>query len=187
MLSRMGVPALQRSLLVASPRIGDPNFERTVVFVLAHGDQGALGVVLNRPTGSEASELLPGWGERAAEPGVVFLGGPVGRDAVVGLGVSSDPDVEGFQPILEGLGTVDLNREPRPADQIERLRLFAGSAGWGPGQLEAEIGEGAWWVVPAEVSDVLTPRPDGLWREVLVRQPGELRWFANHPADVSTN
>jgi putative transcriptional regulator len=186
MLSGMVTPLATR-LLVATPRIGDPNFERTVVFMLAHGDQGALGVVLNRPSGSDAAELVPGWGERATEPGVIFLGGPVGRDAVVGMGLGVGADDEKFQPVLGSLGTVDLNQEPEPGDDILRVRLFAGSAGWGPGQLETEIDDGAWWVVPALVSDVLTQRPEGLWREVLRRQPSPRCWFANHPDDVSAN
>ena len=109
-------------LLVATPLLGDPNFERTVVLMLAHGSEGALGVVLNRPTGTRADELVPGWGERVAAPAVMFLGGPVGQNGVIGLHPG---------------GTIDLNVPPEDtADPPDTLRLFAGSAGWGAGQLE---------------------------------------------------
>lgn len=193
----MAVVGLVGRLLVATPKINDPNFERTVIFLLAHGEQGALGVVLNRPSASEASDLVPGWGERAADPARIFFGGPVGLDAVVGLGlgpaddrdgaVDGDEPGNGFRPVIDTLGTVDLNRAPEDVAGVDRVRLFAGSAGWGPGQLEAEIDERAWWVVPAAVADVVTDRPGDLWRHVLRRQPEPLRWFANHPADASSN
>lgn len=157
-------------LLVATPLIGDGIFDRTVVSVLAHSEEGALGVILNRPTATPASEVLVGWGARAAAPGVVFDGGPVGTDGVIGLGRD---------------GAVDLHLDPDDLpDAPSEVRLFAGQAGWAPGQLEDEIGERAWWVVDALPFDHITRRPDTLWEDVLRRQRGTVAWFANFPEDL---
>jgi putative transcriptional regulator len=174
-------------LLVATPLIGDPNFERTVVLLLAHLDAGAFGVILNRPSDTTVDEVVGEWAPWAAPPGAVFLGGPVGPSAVVGLG-RCDAPLEGFEPLVGAVGTIDLNRPPEPGDpQPEAVRLFAGSAGWASGQLEDELAEGAWWLVDADADDVLTRDPSSLWPRVVRRQPGRVAWFANHPGDTSVN
>jgi putative transcriptional regulator len=165
-------PSLAGRLLVATPLIGDGTFHRTVVLLLAHAEEGALGVILNRPTDTPAGEVLDGWGRRAAAPSVVFVGGPVESDSVLGLG--------------EG-GSVDLHRDPDDgAGAPEEIRLFAGQAGWAGGQLEDEIGQRAWWVVDAEPGDALTRDPGTLWERVLRRQPGTTAWYANLPEDLRT-
>ncbi|HRW37492.1 MAG: YqgE/AlgH family protein [Acidimicrobiales bacterium] len=174
-------------LLVATPLIGDPTFERTVVLVLAHGPDGAFGVVLNRPSETRVEEIAPEWAPLAEAPGVVFVGGPVGRDAVLGLGRSADLVPQG-DLVIGGCTTVDLHRAPDdPSLRWSGVRLYAGSAGWTSGQLDDEVAEGAWWVVDVEPADLLTADPDGLWRAVLHRQRGEVAWFANHPPDPSAN
>ncbi|MBI2710166.1 MAG: YqgE/AlgH family protein [Actinobacteria bacterium] len=174
----MADEGLSGRLIVATPLIGDPNFERTVILVLAHDDSGAFGVVLNRPSATGAEELLPEWSAVAAEPDVVFVGGPVGRNAV--LGVVEHPERAG----VDRFETVDLNRSPWDrADDPGAVRLFAGSAGWGVGQLEEELADRAWWVVEAEAGDVITAEPEQLWRTVLRRQPGVVGWHANWPAE----
>lgn len=168
----MGGPSLAGRLLVATPLIGDDTFRRTVVLLLAHSDEGAFGVILNRPTDQPAAELLVGWGHRAAAPGVVFVGGPVDSDSVVGLARA---------------GAVDLHLDPDDVpDAPDEIRLYAGQSGWGPGQLEDEIGTRAWWLIDAEDDDTLTHDPDHLWERVLRRQPGSTAWFANHPEDLRT-
>lgn len=159
-------------LLVATPLIDEDTFRATVIQLLAHSEEGAFGVVLNRPSDTPADEVLVGWGARAAAPGVVFVGGPVDRDTVVGLAVD---------------GSVDLHRDPADApDAPSEVRLFAGQAGWGPGQLELELGQQAWWVADAEPGDILTRDPAGLRSRVLRRQPGLIAWFANYPEDLRT-
>lgn len=194
MLSPMEGGELAGRLLVATPKIGDPNFDRTVILVLAHGEEGAFGVVLNRPSDREAAELVPAWGDRAAPPSLMFLGGPVAPNAVVALGLATDAaadgvdESEGRQWLFGRMVTIDLNRPPDEIGAgIVSVRLFAGSAGWSPGQLEGEIATGGWWVVDATDTDAVDPDPERLWVAVLRRQPGELAWFAGYPDDASVN
>jgi len=113
----------------------------------------------------------------------MFLGGPVGLEAVVGIGqarTTAPERGEAFAPLVGRLGTVDLNAAPEEVDvELAAVRLFAGSAGWTAGQLEDELSERSWFVVDIEPDDVFTEEPDELWRAVLRRQPGHLAWFAN--------
>lgn len=185
------VPALsQGKLLVATPRLGDPNFFRTVVLMLAHGDQGALGLVLNRPTETPLGSPLPQWEDLASGPGVVFVGGPVSGGTICLARVRSEVAVpsDAYLPLQGTLGTVDLEADPAfVAPWVEELRVFAGYAGWGPGQLEAEIEQGAWWVLDALPDDAFSEDPEGLWRRVLRRQGGNLALASYFPPDPSLN
>jgi putative transcriptional regulator len=189
-------------LLVASPQLGDPNFERTVVLMLDHGPEGALGVVLNRPTGLPVEEILEAWTDLASTspPGVVFRGGPVSPDAVIGLAraASVGTDVTGtdeaeadgsrWRLVMDGVGTVDLTIAP--ADQpvpVAGIRMFAGYAGWSPDQLEDELAGGAWIILDAVVADVFTTDAEALWHDVLQRQGGKLALLAAYPPHPSVN
>ncbi|HWH34261.1 MAG TPA: YqgE/AlgH family protein [Acidimicrobiales bacterium] len=177
-------------LLVASPRLADPNFARTVVLVLAVEDEGgALGVVLNRPSETAVDDPLPAWADLAADPAVVFVGGPVATDGAIGLARGSTSSAgHGWAPVTGRLGTVDLGSDPEDVDvPVETLRVFVGHAGWGPGQLQAEIDEGAWVVLDAAPDDVVCAKPDDLWRLVLRRQGGKVAWLANVPLDPRVN
>jgi putative transcriptional regulator len=179
-------------LLVATPSLQDPNFRRTVVLLLDHGPAGALGLVLNRPTPADVGGALSLWRERLAPPGVVFAGGPVQTDAAICLAHSADPGMAitspSWQPLFDGLGTLDVARSPVDVDvPIDAVRMFAGYAGWGEGQLDTEIDAGAWWVLRSRPDDALGGEPDGLWRSVLRRQPGSLGAAASFPADPSVN
>ena len=179
---------LKGRLLVAAPTLLDPNFDRTVVLVLEHGDDGAIGLVLNRPTATELAEPLPAWRWKAASPPVVFVGGPVSQTAAIALGRAGGGAVtDGFAPLFAGLGTVDVARDPDDVGDIEEVRIFAGYAGWGAGQLEGEIDDGSWIVVDAEPGDALSEAPDDLWRRVLRRQGGTTAWLANCPPDPTMN
>lgn len=174
-------------LLVATPALVDPNFERTVVLVLDHDEDGALGIVLNRPTGTEVGDVLAGWEVVAAAPALVFGGGPVEPRAVVGLAVSR-PGMEPGHTITSRVRTVDPTGDPEALRvEVEGARIFAGYAGWAPGQLEDEIDQGAWAVVDAEPQDVVAPEPDTLWADVLARQPDQLRLLASFPDDPRLN
>jgi putative transcriptional regulator len=177
-------------LLVAGPPLEDPNFRRTVVFMIEHTDEGALGVVLNRPSPIDLVDALPQWEELAAEPPTVFIGGPVEQGSVLGLGrVLTDEPTEGLVPVESGIGVLDLEADPvRLVGDVSGVRLFTGYAGWGPGQLDGELALGGWFVVDAEPDDVLTQDPDDLWRAVLRRQTDpDLALLARFPDDLSTN
>ncbi len=185
--------SLTGRLLVALPVLEDPNFERAVVFVLDHDEEGALGVVLNRASDVPLVEALDGWSALAASPEVVFGGGPVEPTAVVALGhelsdvpVPESRVVHGGEDGLGPVRLVDVSADP-PAGELAEVRIFAGYAGWAPDQLEAEIDQGAWVSVPALAEDVFTRDPDRLWQRVLARQPGRLRLLASFPEDPSTN
>jgi len=182
------VTSTKGRLLVATPPLGDPNFDRSVVYMLEHTDDGAVGVVLNRPGPETTIEGLDAWMERLSPPGVVFGGGPVELDALIALADADAVDEDSWSALRDGVGTVDLSVDPAEvAGVVRRLRIFRGYAGWAPSQLESELDVGAWMVLDAEADDLFTPDPDGLWREVLRRQGGRLAWVADAPDDLSNN
>ena len=175
-------------LLVATPVLQDGTFDRAVVLMLDHSDDGAIGVVLNRPSTTTVHEALPQWGDRAAEPSVVFVGGPVKPGAAICIAGSDATSTDGWQPLFGHIGTLDLGRDPEELDvPVDWLRVFAGYAGWTGGQLEGEIEAGAWYVVDAQPGDAVSPEPARLWHDVLRRQGGSLAAVANMPADLSVN
>ncbi|MEO6791122.1 MAG: YqgE/AlgH family protein [Ornithinibacter sp.] len=177
-------------LLVATPQIEEGVFARAVVLVLHHDEDGAQGVVLNRPIEADVDDVLPGWEEHASTPAKVFQGGPVELDSALGLvAVPGDsPEPTGVRRLFGSVALVDLDTPPMlVVPDLTGLRIFAGYAGWSPGQLEAEIRTGSWFVLETERGDVFTGEPDGLWREVLRRQQGPLRWVAWYPADPTLN
>jgi len=182
--------SLQGKLLVAAPSLLDPNFVRTVVLMLAHGEHGALGLVLNRPTVTSVSSPLPEWEDLATNPGVVFVGGPVSEGTICLARVKSEVSVpsSGYLPLQGTLGTVDLEADPAfVAPWIERLRIFAGYAGWGEGQLESEMEAGAWWALDVSEDDIFSEEPGQLWKSVLRRQGGLLALASAFPSDPSLN
>ena len=180
------------SLLIASPTLSDPHFARTIVLLLDAGHDGALGVVLNRPSEVGVGEVLAGWAETVTGPGVLFQGGPVETDSALAVAVvreSEDAeDPIGWRRVFASVGLVDLDAPVELLSAaLSGLRIFAGYAGWSAGQLEGEIEEGAWYVVPAEAQDPFRPDPAGLWAEVLRRQGGRLAMLATMPAEPTLN
>lgn len=177
-------------LLVATPALTDPNFAESVVLLLDADADGALGVVLNRPSPILVADVLDDWSEAVGAPGVLFRGGPVGTDGALALGVlrnTAQPPV-GFREVFGRVGMLDLDTPTELVDgSLETMRIFAGYAGWGAGQLESEIAEGSWYVVPSEPSDLWRGDLADLWRDVLRRQPGELAWMSTRPADPDLN
>jgi len=187
-------------LLVATPAVDDPNFRRRVVLVLDHGLHGAMGVAIDRPGGVAVDQLLPQWHDLATAPAELFTGGPVSRDALIGLVRLTDRGAAtldapgcptGWRLLIDDdrpVGTVDLGCDPTAvAGSIIGARLFSGYAGWETGQLEDEIEEGSWYVVPAEARDAVSADPEGLWRRVLRRQGGALALVSGFPSDPATN
>lgn len=182
------VGSARGQLLLATPGLLDPNFDRTVVFMLEHSDEGALGVVLNRPSELPVAGTVDDWGPVAADPPVIFVGGPVSPSSVIALAtVNLDDAGEHWSPIVGRLGTVDLEMSPSEVPGLDSVRLFAGFASWAPGQLEAELVENAWYVVGAKIPDVHSHDPDELWWNVVGRQRGALGRLRNYPRDASDN
>lgn len=181
--------SLRGRLLVATPDLQDPNFARTVVLVLEHSPEGALGIALNRPTDAALVAALPAWADLGAAPAVVFVGGPVQPDAAIGLARRvGDAVPDGLAPLFDGLGTIDLERDPVDlAPYVDAVRVFVGYAGWGPTQLDDEVAADGWFVVDAMPDDAWSSRPGALWRTVLRRQRGPLRLVAGFPDDPSLN
>jgi putative transcriptional regulator len=177
-------------LLVAEPLLGDPNFDRTVVLVIEHTGEGALGLVLNRPTDLLVAEALPEWRHLATDPAVLHVGGPVEERSGWCLARVAQPSsLEGFVPVLGDLGLLDLSVDPSdlPADALTHVRLYAGYSGWGPGQLDHELAADVWFVVDAEVDDPFLPDGQALWSRILARQGGSLARLAQFPRDPSMN
>jgi len=194
-MDHMGSDPMAGRLLVATPLLADPNFRRAVVLIVEHeAVEGTLGIVLNRPTTIGVGQVLEQWTELATDPSVVFRGGPVAPNSALALALVPGKDepvgwraLDGA-PSLARLGLLDLDAPPRLlAPAIQSLRVYAGYAGWSPGQLEAEIDEGAWYVVSAEPGDVFAGDPDRLWRDVLHRQEGDLAFLATYPDDPGLN
>jgi putative transcriptional regulator len=173
--------SLRGKLLVAAPTLVDPNFRRTVVLLAEHGDQGAMGLVLNRPTDTAVAGALPDLAGLAGEGQVVYLGGPVALESVLAVAELEDP-ADASELLFGAVGFV---QEPDVA--VRRGRVFVGYAGWTAGQLEAELEEEAWFVVPAEPGDLFDDEPDELWSVVLRRQGGPYAVLALMPPDPSLN
>lgn len=186
-----GASQTKGRLLVATPPLDDPNFDHAVVYVIEHHADGALGVVINRPTDEPLREPLDRWDDLQAQPGSVFSGGPVEPDALIALALAKQPidePSEELAPVSGRVVSADLTIDPAfVAGRLDAVRIFRGYAGWGPGQLEGEIDAGAWLVLDAEPADVFAPEPDELWRSVLRRQGGRLAWLATAPDDLSAN
>ena len=171
--------SLSGQLVIASPSMSD-YFHRSVVLVVEHGDEGAFGLVLNQPSESTVGEATPELGELIGAEHIIHVGGPVQPNAVTAVGEHSDPS-EATKLIVGGVGMVNLDQPP----ELNRVRVFAGYAGWGGGQLDAEIEADAWIVEPAHPDD---PFGEGdLWAAVLGRKGGEFALLARMPADPSVN
>ncbi|PKQ30937.1 MAG: hypothetical protein CVT62_10740 [Actinobacteria bacterium HGW-Actinobacteria-2] len=173
-------------LLVASVTVSDGVFDGTVVLVLDADESGTVGVVLNRLSPIDLPGALPAWADLVCPPQVLFDGGPVSQQGAVCLGELGDPDAVplGWRAVTGRLGLLNLEIPPQESSwAFTRLRVFAGYAGWDPGQLEEELEFGMWHVVPALPDDPFDPVPETLWRRVLRRQGGDLALFSTWPED----
>ena len=181
--------SLRGHLLVAGPGLLDPNFRRTVILVGEHGEEGAMGVVLNRPSSMSVEEAVPPLAELADATGgddLIYVGGPVQPDAIVVLGEFSEPQRAGVL-VFGSVGFLPGEVDVVELGGLDRTRVFAGYAGWGPGQLEGELEEASWIVEPALADDVFTDEPGGLWSDVLRRKGGPFAVLALMPEDPRLN
>jgi putative transcriptional regulator len=179
------VSSLQGKLIVSSPSLVDPNFRKTVVLIAHHDEEGALGLVLSRPSDVAAADAVPVLGGLPGAEDPVFVGGPVQPDAFMVLAQFDDVD-QAAAPIMDGIGFMPADAEPADL-AIKRLRLFAGYSGWGGGQLEVELAEESWIVVDAEAEDAFADDPDELWRTVLQRKGSAFSLMENMPFDPGLN
>ena len=177
--------SLQGQLLVSSPALVDPNFRKTVVLIAHHDDEGAMGLVLSRPSSVSAAEAVPALDGLFGAADPVFVGGPVQPDAFMALAEFEDVG-DAAAPIFGHVGFMPAEAEPDELSVL-RIRLFAGYAGWGPGQLEAELDEPSWIVVAAQAGDPFADDPDDLWRTVVQRKGGRFSLMESMPFDPWLN
>jgi putative transcriptional regulator len=186
------------TLLVATPALLDPNFADSVVLLIDADEEGALGVILNRPSSILVADVVAGWSDVCADPEVLFQGGPVSPDGAIALAALADGPADptsdpashplGFRAVAGRLGLMDLDTPLElVAGSLGDLRIFAGYAGWGADQLRQEVAEGAWYVLPSVPGDVFRTDTTTLWRDVLRRQPGALAWHSTRPCDPDLN
>jgi putative transcriptional regulator len=181
------VDSLRGQLLLAAPTLVDPNFQRTVVLISEHGEQGAMGIVVNRPSAMTVGEAVPALERLLSADQAVFVGGPVAPTSIVLLAEFLDPGLAALLVFGRvGLPAADTEVELLMAS-IDRARVFAGYAGWGPGQLEDELANGDWITEPAGPEDVFGDQAEELWSAVLTRKGGRYALLASMPPDPSLN
>lgn len=180
------------SLLVAAPGMVSADFVRGVVLVLEHGIGGTLGIILNRRSETAVVNVLPEWQSLAAKPQALYIGGPVGPQTGVAVGVTANGVDIAAQPrftrLANRLVQIDLNAHPlEVAAQLDAVRIFVGTSQWAPGQLDEEIERGDWFVAPALPGDVIAPASSDLWGDVMRRQAMPLPLFSTFPANPDDN
>ncbi len=179
--------SVRGQLLIAGPSLLDPNFWRTVVLVVEHTDDGALGLVLNRPSETSVGDAVPQLRELVELGEQLFIGGPVQPSAVIVLAEFDDPSDAALLSFddIGVLGTGVLLEEPVAG--VRRGRAFVGHSGWGPGQLDSELERGDWILEPARREDAFSAGARELWSEVLTRKGGSYALVARMPTDPSVN
>jgi putative transcriptional regulator len=178
---------LEGHFLVSETELTDPNFIQTVVYIVEHNDQGALGFVVNRRSEAALKDVVPDFTDTPAGELEVYVGGPVEQMYLFTLhsglpgdrrsdaassslqGVVLEPDFELIRDFLNNQW-----REMLP-EQRPEIRFYAGYAGWAPGQLETELRHKAWVVMPASPAIVFDPQPEETWRNAL-RRKGGIYW-----------
>ncbi|HWF73719.1 MAG TPA: YqgE/AlgH family protein [Solirubrobacteraceae bacterium] len=174
-------------LLIAGPALLDPNFWRTVVLIVEHTEEGALGVVLNRPSESTVLDAVAQLEELVDPEEPVFIGGPVQPSSVIVVAEFEDPG-DAALVAFDDIGVLAAGSSPDEiAAGVRRARAFVGHAGWGPGQLDNELERGDWIVETARREDAFADHPSGLWESVLTRKGGSYALVARMPPDPSVN
>ena len=178
---------LRGRLLIASPALVDPNFARTVVLITEHNADGAMGVVLNRPSEMEVGDVAPELADMVVDGEPIYIGGPVQPQALVVLAEFSDSRAAAWV-IAEDVGFVSAEVDyAELGDVVRRGRVYAGYSGWDAGQLEAELSEEAWIVEPPLPAELFPDDPLALWHDVLARKGGQFALISKMPDDPSLN
>src|SRR5437763_795022 len=179
--------SMRGQLLVAGPSLLDPNFWRTVVLVVEHNEEGALGLVLNRPSETSVAEAVPQLTELLDPEERLCIGGPVQPSAVIVLAQFEDAS-DAALVAFDDVGVLGTGPSPEELTAgVKSGRAFLGHAGWGPGQLDGELGRGDWILEPARLEDAFSTQARGLWSDVLTRKGGSYALVARMPADPSMN
>jgi putative transcriptional regulator len=181
------VESLRGKLLIAAPMLTDPHFSRSVVLVAAHDENGALGLILNRPLDVPLADVAPAL-DALAEPGsTLHRGGPVAPESAVVLADFSDLSLAA----LTVFGTVGFPSAECDLDAlaagVRRARVFAGHSGWGPGQLDAELQEEGWIIGQLAPDELWQADTTHLWENSLMRKGGSYALLARMPVDPSVN
>jgi putative transcriptional regulator len=177
------VDSSRGQLLIAGPTLSDPNFQRTVVLIVEHSEEGALGLVLNRPSQTTVGEAVTELDPLVDAEDSLYIGGPVGQSALIVLAEFEDVD----RAALIAFADVGIVGSEETSPETRRGRAFAGHAGWAPGQLDSELERGDWILEPAQREDAFTGDPDALWQMVLTRKGGSYALVARMPPDPSVN
>jgi putative transcriptional regulator len=178
--------SLRGRLLIATPTLNDPNFRRSVVLICAHGDDGALGLVLNRPSPLEVVDAVPELEPALADGARLWLGGPVQPEDIVLLADFTNPGESLMVSGDIGLVTDGSPLESLP-DRTRRVRAFLGHSGWGPGQLDSELEREDWIIAPLDAGDPFDDGAEDLWRTALEELGGQYALVARMPDDPSLN
>jgi len=174
-------------LLIAGPRLLDPNFWRTVALVVQHDDEGAFGLVLNRPSDTTVGDAIPALTELVDADEPLFIGGPVQPSSVVVLAEFEDPG-DAALLAFDDIGVLGAGTDLEELTVgVRNARAFAGHAGWGPGQLDAELDRDDWILEPPVREDAFSSEPRELWTSVLTRKGGSYALVARLPPDPSVN
>jgi putative transcriptional regulator len=178
--------SVRGQLLIAGPTLLDPNFQRTVVLIVEHNPEGALGLVLNRPSETSVGDVVPELEEVVESGSAVFIGGPVQPSGLIVLAQFAEPG-ESALLSFDDVGILRTDGSLEDPPPLLSARSFAGHSGWGPGQLDDELERGDWILEPATISDAFSEEPDQLWAEVLGRKGGSYALVARMPLDPSVN
>lgn len=175
-------------ILIAEPMIGDPNFERTVVFLATHDEDGTVGFVLNRPVDLEFDELVMDFPPFSSK---IFEGGPVQEDHLFYMHRKGNL-IPGSEEIIEGVfwgGDLEVLKEMIALEMVlpEDIHFFLGYSGWSPGQLDQEIQQKTWLVADSDANLIFGHDIDSLWSNIMKQLGGEYPLWHNAPMDPSLN
>lgn len=177
-------------LLISTSGDGADFFSQAVVLLVDVDESGALGVTINLPLDATLDQLLPQWAALVSPPHMLFAGGPVSPDGAICIArpLHRNEAPAGWRRVVGDIGLLQLDTPVELAEgAYSDLRIFAGYAGWSPGQLEVELNAGMWIPSKARPDDVFTAAPEGLWRRVLRRQGGQPGLLSTWVADPSQN
>jgi putative transcriptional regulator len=181
-------PFLKGQLLLDSGMLRGSFFQRTVVLICQHDSEGAFGLVLNRATGSNVGDMIVADLPEAIKSFPLYLGGPVQPSALSFLHSDSFiPDANVLPNLSLGHSLDNLMEIGGSFSPTQKLRMFAGYAGWSPGQLEDEMKRNAWLTHPASLELVFDIPSDSLWQNILRQKGGKYRLLAQAPEDPSLN